>query len=102
MIAELLNINLVEALGLDTIPGEKKDALLTQMQEVVENRINLEVLSILTEEQKGELNKILDSDGDLLKFLRESIPNFDIMVAETVANFKKEMLDMQQMAFAAK
>lgn len=102
MITELLNLDLVKELGLDTIPGEQKDALFAQMQEVVENRINLEVLSVLTEEQKKELDKVLDSDGDLLKFLRDSIPNFDIMAAETVANFKKEMLDMQQPIFAGK
>ena len=102
MIVELLNLNLVEELGLNTLPVEQKDALIAQMQEVVENRINLEVLSLLTEDQKKELDKVLDSDGDLLKFLRDNVSNFDIMVAETIANFKKEMLEMQQPAFATK
>jgi hypothetical protein len=101
MIAELLNINLVEALGLDSLPADKKDALVNQMQEVVESRINLEVLSLLTEEQKKELDKVLDSDGDMVAFLRNKIPNFDLMVAETIANFKKEVLEMQQATAAA-
>ena|SRR3989344_3611890 len=100
MIAELLNIDLVKELGLDSLPYEKKTALIDQMMEVVESRINLEVLSILTEEEKKELDKVLDSDGDMIEFLRGKIPNFDIMVAETIANFKKEMLDMQQMTTA--
>lgn len=95
MITELLNINLVEVLGLDKLPQEKKSALIDQMQEVIESRINLEILSILTEEQKKELDKILDSDGDMISFLRNNIANFDVMVAETIANFKKELLDMQ-------
>jgi hypothetical protein len=101
MITELLNINLVKELGLDSLPPEKKSALINQMLEVVESRINLEVLSILTEEEKRELDKVLDSDGDMIKFLRDKIPNFDLMVAETIANFKKELLDMQQPAVAA-
>lgn len=95
MIVELLNINLVKELGLDSLPQEKKDILVDQMLEVVESRINLEVLSILTEEQKKELDKVLDSDGDMISFLRNNIANFDVMVAETIANFKKEILDMQ-------
>ncbi len=95
MIAELLNINLVKELGLDSLPAEKKSALIDQMSGVVESRINLEVLSILTEEDKKELDKVLDSNGDMVAFLREKIPNFDLMVAETIANFKKEVLDMQ-------
>ena len=95
MIVELLNINLVKELGLDSLPQEKKSALIDQMLEVIESRINLEVLSILTEEQKKELDRILDSDEDMLSFLRKNIANFDVMVAETIANFKKEVLDMQ-------
>lgn len=95
MIAELLNIDLVKELGLGSLPPEKKELLVSQMSEVVEGRINLEVLSILTEEEKIELDEILDSNGDMILFLRSKIPNFDLMVAEIVANFKKEILEMQ-------
>ena len=100
MITELLNIDLVKELGLDSLPPEQKKALIDQMQSVLESRINLEVLSILTEDQKKELDKVLDSDQDLLQFLRSQIPNFDILVAETVANFKKEVLEMQAVTAA--
>ena len=101
MITELLNINLVKELGLDSLPQEKKALLINQMMEVVESRINLEVLSVLTEDEKKELDKVLDSDADMIAFLRSKIPNFDLMVAETIANFKKEVSDMQPAAVAA-
>lgn len=97
MITELLNVNLVRELGLDSLPQEKKEVLINQMTEVLESRLNLEVLSILSEDDKKELDKVLDSDGDMIAFLRSKIPNFDMMVAETVANLKKEILEMQQM-----
>ena len=97
MIAELLNINLVEELGLNSLPDEKKNQLINQMMEVIESRITLEVLSILTEKEKKEFDAVLDSDGDMIEFLRGKIANFDILVAETVANFKKEILDMQKL-----
>ncbi len=101
MITELLNINLVKELGLDSLPQEKKAELINQMMEVVESRINLEVLSTLSEDDKKELDKVLDSNGDMIVFLRSKVANFDLMVAETIANFKKEVLDMQQPAFTA-
>ena len=101
MIAELLNVDLVKELGLDSLPEERKAALIDQMTEVLESRISLEVLSILTEEEKKELDQVLDSGGDMIEFLRSKIPNFDLMVAETIANFKKEMLEMQQMVVPA-
>jgi len=98
MITELLNINLIKELGLDSLPPEKRMVLLNQMSEVVENRINIEVLSTLSDEDKKELDKILDSDGDMIGFLKEKIPNFEMMVAETIANFKKEAIEMSQMS----
>jgi len=101
MITELLNINLVEALGLSSLPAEQREKLIVQMSEVIENRINTEVLSILTEDEKKELDKVLDSDSDMIEFLKSKIPNFEIMVVETVANFKKEMLELQQLTVKA-
>lgn len=102
MITELLNINLVEELGLNTLPPEKKDALIKQMLEVVESRINQEIMSALSEDEKKELDGVLDSDKDMIEFLKNKIPNFDMMVAETVANFKKEIIDLQQSAVSSK
>ncbi|KKU74588.1 MAG: hypothetical protein UY01_C0031G0002 [Candidatus Nomurabacteria bacterium GW2011_GWB1_47_6] len=101
MIVELLNVDLIKELGLDSLPEERRAALIDQMTEVLESRISLEVLSILTEEEKKELDQVLDSGGDMIEFLRSKIPNFDLMVAETIANFKKEMLEMQQMVVPA-
>ena len=101
MIAELLNVDLIKELGLDSLPEERRAALIDQMTEVLESRISLEVLSILTEEEKKELDQVLDSGGDMIEFLRSKIRNFDLMVAETIANFKKEMLEMQQMVAPA-
>jgi len=96
MITQLLNIDLVKELNLDSMPVEQKEALLSQMQDVIESRINLEVLSLLTEDEKKELDQVLDSNGDMVSFLRNKIQNFEFLVAEIIANFKKEVLEMQQ------
>lgn len=95
MLTDLLNINLVKELGLDSLPPEKKKDLIDQMLEVVDSRINLAVLAELSEGQKKELDQVLDSDGDMVAFLRAKLPNFDLLVAETIAGFKKEILEMQ-------
>lgn len=97
MITELLKINLVEEMELNSLPPEQKDELVNQMIETVESRINLEVLSTLEDEDKKEMDSILESNGDLIEFLRKKIPDFDNLVAEIVTNFKKEVLDLQQM-----
>ncbi len=98
MITELLNINLVEEMELDKLPSEKKEELVKQMLETIESRINLEVLSVLEEDDKKELEQILDSDSDLVEFLRKKIPDFDNLVKEIVVNYKKEVLELQGLA----
>lgn len=102
MITELLNLNLVKELGLDSLPADKKQSLIQQMQDVLENRINIEIISNLTDSDKKDLDKVLESNGDLLAFYRDRIANFDVMVAETVATFKGEMLDMHKLVTDAK
>ncbi len=99
MITELLNLNLLKELGLDSLSQEKREALISRISGVVESRISLQISSLLPEADKKELDKVLDSDGDLVAFLRSKIANFDIMVAEIIANVKKELLDMRDMAF---
>lgn len=101
MITHLLNLNLVKELNLDALSSDKKNEIVNRMLEVLESRINLEVLSILSDDEKRELDKILESGGDMIKFLRDKIPNFDVLVAETVANFKKETLDMYKLVAPA-
>ncbi len=94
MLTDLLNVNLVQELGLDQMPKEQRDAMIGQMEEVLHSRISLAALSYLSDEDKKELDKVLDSDADLVSFLRDKIPNFDVLVAETVAGLKKEMLEL--------
>jgi len=93
---ELTDIDLMKELGLDSLPIEKQQQLASQMLEVVEKRIFREALYILTDREKKELDKVLDADdGDTIEFLRRKIPNFDILVAEIVADFKNEILNMR-------
>jgi len=95
MITELLNLDLTKELDLESLSQENQKELTDKMLDVLESRINLEVLATLDEDGKKELDIVLDSNGDMLSFLKSKIPNFDIMVAETVANFKKEIVSLQ-------
>jgi len=95
MISELLNVDLVKELGLESLPKEKREALTNQMANALESRVSIAVLSRISDEEKKELNSLLDADKDVTAFLKEKVPNFDVLVAETVAGFKQEMLELQ-------
>jgi len=98
MIAEFLNIDLVKELGLDAVPEAERTELIAQMNEVLDGRISLEALSLLSEEDKIALDQLIDANGDVPAFLRSKIANFDFIVAEITANFKKEILELHSVA----
>lgn len=97
----ILNINLIKELGLDSLPKEQQQKMLEQMMEVVEKRLNARILSLLSDDEKEEFDKILSSGGDVAGFLRGKIANLDAITAEVVANFKQEMIDLNKAAKGA-
>jgi len=101
MQSEFLNVDLIKELGLDKEPKEKREALISQMTEVVENRLNRRVLALLSESEKKELDTLLDEDGDLLAFLQRKIPDLDLITSEIISDFKREMLELQNTATQA-
>jgi hypothetical protein len=95
MLADYFNIDLTEELQLDSLPKEKKEQLVEQMTDTVTARLNNAFLSRLNEEQKQELDEILENDGDVVAFLQENIPNAKMIANEVIANFKKEAVELQ-------
>lgn len=97
MISDYLNVNLIEELGLDKLPEDRRAALVKQMEEALEGRVTIALMSSLSDADRAEANKIVETDGDLVSFIKERVANTDMIIAETVANFKVEMLEMQAM-----
>jgi len=85
--------NLIQELGLDSLPEDKQIELLTTMTESVLKRITIQILERLSEEEKKEFDKVRESgEADkITKFLREKIKDYDEMAENTVKEFKEEM-----------
>jgi len=96
MLVDYFNIDLTEELGLDNLPDEKKQQLTEQMTETVSARISNAFANRLTDTQREELDQILEDDGDVLEFIRDNVPNAEMIVTEVIANFKKEAVELQE------
>ena len=90
--------NLISALGLDSLPQEKKDELLIKISEVVQQRIILRVLSELSEEDRQAFDGVLSANDDekSLAFLQEKIPNFEAVVKHEIEKFRNEAMTKMQ------
>ncbi|MEA2113035.1 MAG: DUF5663 domain-containing protein, partial [Patescibacteria group bacterium] len=84
--------NIIEEFGLEGLPEEKQTELLTAMTESVLKRITVKILEQLSDEDRGEFDKLRETDepDKIAEFLREKISDYDQMVENVVKEFKEE------------
>lgn len=94
MITDYFQVDLIKELGLENLSEVEKKELEDKMFSVVEERINSALIARLSEDDKKNLDMVLDNDDELIAFLKEKIPGIELLVAEIISNFKKEMIDL--------
>lgn len=92
----LLEANIIEELGLESLPEERKIAIVQMMTDLVQKRVMLRIMEILSEAEKDEFEKLLKEKGEgapeAAEFLKEKIPNLDEIVKEEIIKVKEEAL----------
>lgn len=95
-----LTNNLMQELGLDALPEEKKISLLSAMTESVLKRITVEVLSRLSDEDQAQLLAFQQNPPtpDVIEtFLKTKIPDYETIQETVVREFKDEMKSTMEM-----
>lgn len=78
-------------LGLDQLSPEEKQKMMKDMEEIIENRITLQIIDTLSEEDKQAFSA-LNTDEEFAKFFESH--NIDPMAiaVEEAAKFREEMI----------
>lgn len=89
----ILQKNIINDLGLDTLPEDAQTEILTKMAEAVIKRIAVNVLEKLSEKDLEEFEKIQETAEPeaIDSFLKSKIDNYEQLVQETVKDFKEEI-----------
>ena len=85
---------LVEELGLSSLPQDKQEELLIKMTEVLLKRIFVETMEKLSDTDRETYEKMVDENTDPEKigaFLKEKVYDYDGMVEKIILDFKEEM-----------
>lgn len=93
---KILEANIIEMLGLESLSEERKIQMVEMMTNLVQKRLMIRILEQLSEEEKDEFEKILgDKDVDLktVEFIKKRIPNFDEIIKEEIIKVKKELIE---------
>ena len=89
---EIINENIIAALGIQALPLEKKQEVLNKLVELVQKRIMLRVMDGLSKEDGEKMAELEKNPMEMLAFIAEKFPNFEEIVKEEVEKVKEEAL----------
>lgn len=91
---DILTKNILEELPIADLPIDDREEFFVALAEGVKSRVDRKIISLLSEKELAELNKMLDKKNpDVLKFLQEKIKNFDEVVLQEIADYKTVLLE---------
>ena len=88
-----LDDNLLQELGLGTLPPEDKRVMLGHIYETLEMRVGMTLAQQMTNEQLDEFESFIDSNDEAgaLKWLETNFPNYKQVVADELEKLKAEI-----------
>lgn len=101
-----LDNNLLEELGLGSLPEGQKKAMLQHIYETLELRVGTDLANQMTDQQLEEFEKFIDEGGDAnqaeaLKWLETNLPNYKQVVNDVFEALKGEIKQMSAQIMAA-
>ncbi|MDO8592089.1 MAG: DUF5663 domain-containing protein [bacterium] len=88
-----LDDNLLQQLGLGTLPPAEKNKMLAHIYETLELRVGMKLAEQMTDAQLDEFEKFIDSNNEAgaLKWLETNFPNYKQVVADELEKLKAEI-----------
>lgn len=101
-----LDNNLLEELGLGSLPEAQKRQMLQHIYDTLELRVGTQLANQMTDKQLEEFEKFIDSGGDAnqaqaLQWLEANLPNYKEVVQQTFDTLKMEVKSMAPQLLAS-
>ena len=94
-----LKNDVLAQLGLGSISDEKKAEIISKISELAQKRIILRVTEEMSEDQRENFEKFLETEEDPAKienYIRENIPNIDSIIEEEMSLLKNDVLSQMK------
>jgi len=95
----ILQNSIIEELGLQSLPEDKKEEVSAKMGDVLFKRILLETLEILSEEDQKKFGEMIDtkkSAEEVEEFLKSKIEDYEEFIKKVTDDFRKELAGMKE------
>ncbi|MBX6334091.1 hypothetical protein IRY61_01975, partial [Candidatus Saccharibacteria bacterium] len=98
-----LDDDLLQELGLASLPAEEKKKLLAHIYETLEMRVGMKLAEQMSDAQLTEFEQFIDrsDEAGARKWLETNFPNYKDVVAQEFENLKKEIREVAPQILAA-
>ena len=98
-----LDDNLLQELGLGTLPADQKNSMLQHIYETLEMRVGMKLAEQMSNEQLDEFEAFIDKNDEAgaLKWLETNFPNYKQVVADELETLKAEIKKTSPQILAA-
>ena|SRR3989344_1405242 len=88
-----LDDNLLQELGLGSLPTEEKNKMLNHIYETLEMRVGMKLAEQMSNEQLDEFEAFIDRNDEAgaIKWLETNFPNYKQVVADELEALKSEI-----------
>lgn len=88
-----LDDNLLQELGLGSLPASEKNKMLNHIYETLEMRVGMKLAQKMTNEQLDEFEAYIDrqDEAGALKWLETNFPDYKQVVADELESLKSEI-----------
>jgi hypothetical protein len=88
--------SIINILGIQSLPDERKVEILEQASDLIQKRILVRVMESLDDSKRKEFETLLESPEQtkLDEFLATNVPDFTVWMMEEVNRLKQEMADL--------
>jgi hypothetical protein len=90
----MIQTNIFDLLGLQQLSNDRKEELLGQMAQVVQDRITDRLIEAMSAEQRTSFEQLLNTNPDpaaVDSFLRQAVPEYETIAQEEASKFKQEL-----------
>jgi len=88
--------SIIDILGIQALPDERKAELVDKTTELVQKRLLVKIFDVLPEGKRDEFEQALDSEdpAKINDFLAENVPNLQDLVKEEVNSIKQQFTEL--------
>jgi len=92
-IIKAAQLDLIKELGINQLEKSKKEEIVLQIGDILQQRVSVRIIEELPEEKQDEFKAILEEAEEnpekLEQYLKENIPNAEELVLEEIGEYKK-------------